>query len=222
MPENGGGATPENPAVRRYRTIPVIAVVALSLVMVFLAARQITANARFSGLLQLSDAVDRGSNISPEAFDRYLPDTVAIVNEDICRQDILNAGKKVVMRDLDRRNPLIDPHWNEVVASAQRYIRHGLSCLPTDGDLWLRLAMLREVEAAPGDEIAALMQQSQMLDPASGPLIVTRMSLWSRLPETVLQAAGPSFSTDLATLCAKQPQSVPERFRPQCRPETPR
>ncbi len=176
---------------------------ALSLLCVYLAALDFREQYRFADLI----SVGREADINPKIPNKRLRPQVKYALEipaaGICRTDILKAGAAVLIRDLDRQNPDQDyESWAAAISVAEGFFLHALSCMPADGNIWLRLAIVRQQIAEEPVETARLLSLSQHYAPSEAGVLRIRMQFWNTLSERSLQLALPAIKADIRTLCS--------------------
>ncbi|MCM2477820.1 hypothetical protein HGO38_30705 [Rhizobium sp. CG5] len=167
--------------------------------------QQVT-TARFATLMLLAKKIELGQPVSRDAIPTYIQQVPDIVEAGTCRSDVVRAGLTVVLADLDRQNSTDDyDAWAAAMERSQNYLRHALSCLPADGNLWLRLAMVRFAVAAEPRELASLMSQSVNLAPVEPNIVAGRFVMWNKMNAATLQEASRSVESDLRLLLSQAP-----------------
>ncbi len=143
----------------------------------------------------------RGEKVGADALRNYSARTSSIVEADECRSDVLSAGLSILLADLDTRNPTTDADgWMAALVRADHYVSHVLGCRPTDGDAWVRLAMVRQALGTDDDELANLMERSAWYAPAEHDTVLARFEVWRKADETTLVQASSVFDHDLLTV----------------------
>lgn len=124
----------------------------------------------------------------------------AFEEKSTCRSDIVLASATLVLADLDHTNSAADFNaWQNKLDRAEKSIRHDLTCLPANGNLWLGLATIRWAQNAPPKDIASLMQRSQYYSPAQEDVLLGRLAMWNRMSATALKTAGAAVLSDVKT-----------------------
>lgn len=184
------------------RVRPAIALfVVISAILLAFSIRELAASVRFARVMQLARHLETGSPVSRGTVTRLAGVADDVVSDGYCRTDIVRAGLTVKLAELDQRNSYHDyDAWAGAIAAAEKYLRHAIGCRPTDGNLWLRLAMVRRAVAEQPTEIAFLMQQSVYYAPAEQGVLVGRFAVWNDAAATTLEAARSAVETDLATV----------------------
>lgn len=184
------------------RVRPAIALlVVLCGVVLAVSIRELVASVRFDRVMQLARHLETGSPVNRGTVTRLAGVADAVVSGGYCRSDIVRAGLTVKLAELDQRNSYHDyDAWAGALAAAENYLRHAIGCRPTDGNLWLRLAMVRRAVAEQPTEIAFLMQQSVYYAPAEQAVLVGRFAVWNDAAAGTLEAARSAVETDLATV----------------------
>lgn len=162
---------------------------------------ELRATARFGQLMLMARYLETGTPVTRASVTNLAAWADGVVSDDYCRSDIVRAGLTVKLAELDQRNSYYDyDAWAEGLAATERYIRHAIGCTPTDGNFWLRLAMVRRAIAERPEEIAFLMQQSVNYAPAEQAVLAARFIVWNAAGERTLQAARAALDTDVQTL----------------------
>lgn len=177
-------------------------VMAASLLVMNAAFKETWHSSRFSNVLSLAKAIDTYGSLPNESMLSVMDDLAEIPDENICRSDIVKAGMSLVLKDLDRR------YQTEEAASrsnglifAERYLRHALKCLPVDGNVWLRFAMVRYARTSNVDELSQLISMSQQLAPAEENVILGRFVLWNNEALQLQQKAAAAYIADKNAVC---------------------
>jgi hypothetical protein len=165
------------------------------------AVTDIRQSARFADIFLVAERLEQSGQISPETIARTAANTDIIVSGDYCRSDIVMAGTTLVLNRLDTANEITGyDAWAKAADDAERYIRHAVSCLPTDSNLWLRLAIVRAVIAQEPKSIARLMTMSARLAPADELALLARVYFWNHLNVATLENARTTVESDVSLL----------------------
>jgi hypothetical protein len=120
-----------------------------------------------------------------------------------CRADILRAAMTIEMAALDLESITSDySSWAEAIDRADRFITHYVDCLPTDGNGWLRKALVSRAIAEVPEELAELLDRSTRFAPAEGEVLRGRLALWKVVSARTIALASASLRQDLATILA--------------------
>jgi hypothetical protein len=191
---------------RRFMTLSLALktslVVSTCLLGLSLSAREFMVSARDYDLFYAAHRIDRGQPVNI-AYVSSLLDTVD--RQDIvCRHDVVTAVTTARFHVLDVLNGSLTKveHWDEIVAKAGRYAEKAVTCFPTDGTLWLRLAVIRWVANAPADSIATAMIHSQHFAPVESGAVLGRLTLWNRLSRAAVVEGRKAAIADLAILAS--------------------
>ncbi|MFK3781092.1 hypothetical protein [Agrobacterium sp. NPDC089420] len=193
----------------------IIAVTVLSF-----AAQALSETRRFSDIIALAKIADEANGLAPDLLAKTVEGLRPVMAEKICRSDIIKAGLRLVMADLDANGSDDTSEAGTArLGLAETYIRHALSCFPANGDVWLRLAMVRSLRNAAPMEIAVLMNFSQLYGPADANLISGRFVMWQAFPEGTLPEAEAARKADVAIVCGKEGEILRWTLRHICKPE---
>lgn len=190
---------------RLRKILAVVPVLVISIFVLSVATQAFSQSRRFSDIVALARIADDNSGLAPDLLAETVPELQPIVSEKICRSDIVKAGLRLVLADLDANG--VDPASDSGAARlgfAETFIRHSLFCFPANGDVWLRLAMVRSLRNASPMEVAVLMNFSQLYGPADANLIRGRFVMWQQFPKNTLPEAEPAREADTAVVCGRQ------------------
>ncbi|MBB4526541.1 UNVERIFIED_ORG: hypothetical protein M2435_006612 [Rhizobium sophorae] len=169
-----------------------------SALLVF-AVADIRQSAQFADIFLVAKRLEQSGKVSPEILARTAANTDAIVSGDYCRSDIVMAGATLVLTRLDTANQITDYNaWVRASNEAERYMRHAVSCMPTESNLWLRLAIVRAVIVQEPRAIARLMIESAWLAPVDEVALSARVYFWNRLHQATLEEARTSVESDIS------------------------
>ncbi|CUX47034.1 hypothetical protein [Agrobacterium fabrum] len=192
--------------VMRLRKILAVApVLVISVFVLSVAAEAFSQSRRFSDIVAMAKIADDNNGLAPALLAATVPELSSVVTEKICRSDIVKAGLRLVLADLDANGA--DPASASGMARvdfAETFIRHSLFCLPANGDVWLRLAMVRSLRNASPMEVAVLMNFSQLYGPADANLIRGRFVMWQKFQRDALPQAVAARDADTAVVCGKE------------------
>ncbi len=189
------------------RDIPTASRVAIGLIVfllsigfIVISTRELVITAETAEIVFLAKNVEE-SKIFPLAiislYARNSHET--IIKKKICRSDFVKAGATLVLMNLDLQDSESDyPGWELALSTADEYIRAAIACLPTSGNLWARLAMLKLAAGEDPKEVGRLMTIAQRLAPAEINELTNRLRIWNRVSEPTLNYAKPAVLKDLA------------------------
>jgi len=165
------------------------------------AVADIRQSARFADIFLVATRLEQSEQVSSETLARTAADTDTIVSGDYCRSDIVMAGTTLVLNRLDTANEITGYEaWSKAADHAERYMRHAVSCMPTESNLWLRLAIVRAVIAQEPKSTARLMAMSARLAPADELALLARLYFWNHLNATTLENAQTTVESDVSLL----------------------
>jgi len=196
----------ETAAVQPSRSPVILAFAIVVLGFLGFALSELWTTARFTTLQRLAVKLEHGETVRGKAVGYYAASTDRIIDGGYCRYDIIRAGVTTTLADIDRLNGSNNRKgWNEAVARADRLLLHAIGCVPTDGNYWVRLAMVRWTKGEKPDELARLLQQSAWLAPAEKNVLAARFFLWNRVSVATLERAKETLQTDLMTTLIHPP-----------------
>lgn len=180
-------------------------VMAASLLVLSYAFKETWYSSRFANVLSIAQDVDTYGSVPNETLLASMDSLSEIVDDNVCRSDIVKAGMSLVLKDLDYRYQLqeIASRSNGLIF-AERYLRHALKCLPVDGNVWLRFAMVRYARTSNLEELAHSISLSQQLAPAEENIILGRFALWNSAPAQLQQKAAAAYNADKNAVCGSR------------------
>lgn len=205
------------PLAAARRAAPFILVTMVVGLVVFMLAEAMPQTARFASFVRLAGDVRVEGAISDRKLASAQVYLAPIIEQHICRSDILKAGMRLLLLDLDRKiaSQSVEER-RESLGFAETYLRHGVSCLPQDGDVWLRLAMIRQLRNSFPEEVATLANMSQMMAPADPDVLEARFSLWKILPPETLALTETARTADINLLCSQKGAGVRRNVKDVC------
>ena len=170
-------------------------------VSLWLGVEQLRLSARYGDMTAAAESLRHGEGLSPAALEVAHWKAMTLVTSGDCRADLLRAGLQLILADLDRQNSYSGyDAWAAAMADADAYIVHGISCTPTDGNLWARLAMVRWAIGENPQEMHWLLQQSIDYAPAEFGVLTARFIVWRKASAATLVTARDAAEADLLTL----------------------
>lgn len=191
------------------------AVTALSLTALSLSVVQISRFIRFGDVIHLAARLDRGEPVVPATVSGATVWAQGVMDDGICQHDFIKSALTVLLTDLDHQDQDRDYEgWARSLDRAEGFARFALGCAPTDGDLWLRLAMVQQAIGEQSQEIARLITFSQLYAPAEGNVIAGRYRLYNRLTPATLSMAANTVAADFVILCSPTAAHLRRRLPP--------
>ncbi len=189
----------------RIRANPLLvgAVIAISLVVLWLCAVQVSRLILFGNLPYFAQKIERGEAIGRDIGEQLISNADAVREARICQSGFVNGGLSVILINLDHQDQDQDyAGWAAALERADKFTRFALACFPTDGNLWLRTAMVQQAIGERSDEIAKLVTYSQLYAPAEEAVIFGRYRLYNRLTESTLALLSDIIAADFKIICS--------------------
>jgi len=166
-----------------------------------LAASELHRSIEFADMFLVAKQIEQNGAVSTKSLSRVVDMPAEVVAEGHCRSDIIMAATTIVLQQVDNTSQANDYEgWISAVAVAETLLQHALSCMPTNSNLWLRLAVVRAVIAEDPQATAQLMAQSVKLAPADQMDLLARLYFWNRFSEATLKSSNPLVEQDLDLL----------------------
>ncbi|MGZ2381502.1 hypothetical protein [Rhizobium leguminosarum] len=200
-----------------------IAFVIVTVVLAALAGRELYASIRTASMSIIAERIERGETVADDVLTKYAVRSVDAVDGHYCRSDIVAAGVTLVLAQLDRQNVNVNyDAWAAAASSARRYLRHALSCMPTNSNFWLRLAAVQSTISEEPASIAGMMKRSVALAPYDQVMILTRFYFWNDFTDATLATARSALDSDLMTMLKRgdrcRVNATIRKISPQLRP----
>lgn len=174
----------------------------ICLLLAITALKQIDLSREAADVVYLGQRLNLSNSIDSAAVETRMEDVFRLAQAGVCRSDVVISSATVVLADVDFKNPDDDyEEWANAVISARDYLLHALTCIPTRGDLWLRLAMIQNAAGENPSEVVSLLSQSQLMAPSEGDVVFGRLRFWSRLSDTTLDLGTSVLEKDIMTAC---------------------
>jgi hypothetical protein len=166
-----------------------------------LAVSELHRSVEFADMFVVAKQIEQDGAVSANSLSRVASMPAKVVAGGYCRSDIVMAAATIVLTQIDTENQANDYEgWLSAVTEADKFLQHALSCMPTDSNLWLRLAVVRAVIAEDPQATAQLMAQSVKLAPADQIALLARLYFWNRFSEATLKNSEPMVEQDLGLL----------------------
>ena len=187
--------------------------IAFSALALWLSAVQISRMVRFGALPRMAYLLESGHIADKTSLDALLPAVEELRSTGICQSMFVKSGLTVLLASLSLEDQDADYNgWAAGVERAEAFARYTLGCMPTNGSVWLRLAMLRQVVSEQPREILELMRHSQAYAPAEAQVLAGRYALYNRLTASTLEQLSGIVTTDLQIVCSKSGDVVRDKL----------
>ncbi|WP_313556541.1 hypothetical protein [Agrobacterium cavarae] len=124
----------------------------------------------------------RGGSFHPKRLEELRIEATELALTASCNSLILRAAVTVAMHDLDGQNSNRDyEKWSHSISDAIVVLTTASACLPTDGDIYLRLAMVEWKIAASKKRNTLLLSLSHKYAPYELEILNARLLMWERL-----------------------------------------
>ncbi len=175
-----------------------ILLAAFSLILLFIAFGEIDTSSRSSGISAVSKQLESGQSVRLDVIAHYAKEAHDASLAGACRTDVLMSGATVVLANLDMVSPVIDfDRWSSSIQDAQVYFERALICWPSNGNFWLRLAMIKRAIAEVPLEQRQLLTRSQTHAPAEDEVVRARLMYYTRLEEPTIAEVHAQLSLDI-------------------------
>ena len=166
-----------------------------------LAIRELHYSIQFADMFVVAKQIEQGGAVSTKSLSRVAGMPEEVIAGGYCRSDIVMAATTIVLRQIDAADQASDYEgWFSAVTTAEKFLQHALSCMPTNRNLWLRFAVVKAVIAEDPEATAQVMAQSVKLAPADQTTLLARLYFWNRFSEATLKSSGPLVEQDLDLL----------------------
>lgn len=149
------------------------------------------------GLAARLEAKEIRNDLPPSRDERWQ----AVSSTKACDSETLYAGLVVMLLKLDQVNVTTNPkEWATGMDGGERFLKHVTDCLPSDGNAWLRLAMVQRAIAEQPDEICTLVEKSRAYAPFEALTLSARIRLYKRLNKVTVSACSDVIRRDFQTV----------------------
>ncbi|MEJ1157534.1 O-antigen ligase family protein [Prosthecomicrobium sp. N25] len=127
-------------------------------------------------LLRIAGQIESNYPVDPQAVAPYLePARLAAVARS-CRSDSLRAAVTITLKQAD-----LEADRAAALARAEALLSAALACFPTEGNFWLRLAMVQALAGADPENLAPLAVLSQRYAPAEYQVVMARAAFLGQI-----------------------------------------
>jgi hypothetical protein len=180
-----------------------VALVSVGVLSATIAIAELRDSIELSSVSILADRLRNEQNIDFQTLQKITNTFEQDASLVSCRRDSLADALTVHLSYLDRLNETENyDEWVKGIERTSSFIQASIRCSPADGNLWLRMAMLRHAAVFLTAETADLMRRSVEFSPAQVNVLLARLEVWSKMGETELELASTSVSSDLYSLLA--------------------
>lgn len=189
------------------------ALIGLSAAVLWLSAVQISRMARFGVLPQAAYRIDSGVAVEKAAITALVPVAEELRATGVCQAIFVKSGFTVELAALDLEDQTANyAAWATALDRAEIFARHALGCLPTNGNFWLRFAMLRQAVGEQPNELLELVRNSQAYAPAEAEVVAGRYAFYNRLTGGTLTLLSDIIAKDIGVICSESGSTVRERL----------
>jgi len=162
---------------------------------------QLQITVKFYDLLYLNANLDKRDSGNSVMLDHTARLANALVEQSVCRSDLLEAGLNFLMLRNDVEDPNTDyVSWEKSLTESERFLEHGLHCIPTSAVFWAKLAIVKQAESENSQELARLLTMSQHFSPTEIGPIWMRFFVYRRASPSTIDASRETIEADLQTL----------------------
>jgi hypothetical protein len=176
--------------------------VAAAIIVGNLAILQTVKYAKFNELRTWANKVESNGRL-------YSADTLPVgkmstlIVDKECQARFVNSALTLALVAIDDIRTTTDSDGpSRALDDAARLIIQGISCHPTSGNLWLRLAMITHVREQLGASVVAFLRLSQLYTPAERDVLQGRYAQYARMSHQQLVLLSDSLEKDLGTICS--------------------
>jgi hypothetical protein len=146
----------------------------------------------------VAERLEAGRSLEPAYLAARASDVLAATDRAGCRSGILRPGLSVVLHNAAATNQARDyDGWVKAHTIAQDYLAAMARCLPSDGNLWLREALVDRAIAEDPADLVRRMALATRLAPSEDHQILARIHFWKTASPQTLAAGQALASQDL-------------------------
>lgn len=166
-----------------------------------IATAELGKSIELSSVSVLADRLRKEDPIDSDVLSKIATDLGTDSDMVSCRSDILSDVLTVHLHYLDRLDETENyEEWARGIERASAVVEDAIGCFPADGNLWGRLAMLRQAAVSLPAETAELMSRSVELSPAQTNVIVARFEVWRKMDAAAVKFVEHTLRKDLDSL----------------------
>lgn len=163
------------------------------LAIAFYSITLVTEDVRQSYMLSVANDLEYGRDVDAKQISRAADMVLQPSFGDHCRSDILRPALSVVLYNLNSTNQARDyKRWAATQEASAAFITSMIRCLPNDGNVWLREALMSKAVAEDPESLRQKMSIARALMPYEAPQMLARLYFWKHLSPLAL-----SMSSDL-------------------------
>ena len=183
---------------KRRPTFADVAIITLVIFSSYVAMTRAKDVITYSNVRAWAAALDNDVPMDAPALLRVAQNLSGDTGFGTCDAVLVRSAITVSLAALDRvdRDAEYDA-WASLLQRSQALVTHGLTCMPADGNLWLRLAMLRQASGEVQQEQATLLTLSQRYSPAEFRTLVGRLAQWNRVSSATVERARSEVVSDV-------------------------
>ncbi|MBW6426042.1 hypothetical protein KX729_32215 [Rhizobium sp. XQZ8] len=186
----------------RRRTLRHGVLICIIVIISYNSFSEVRRTAQYGGLLRSAAKVESGEAVDRITVQKLAESTEVLVRTRECRGDIIKAALTILLLNLDNENSRTDyDGWSASLLRADKFVVQALSCQPTNGNFWLRLAMTRQSIAEQPEELRLFLELSQKYAPAEERVTEGRFLLYSKVGDLTLSRLNDLILADLRTIC---------------------
>lgn len=159
-------------------------------------------NARSQDIVSAARQLEKSrTSYTPAQLDELTASDGMAVALETCRSDILRPALSVQLVSAAVRDPGADfDGWSKAMDGAQKFASHMARCMPSEGNAWVREALLsRAIAEAPG-ELSEKIAVAAALSPYEYTQLQARLVFWSKASPATLKASQDTLTADLGTI----------------------
>lgn len=179
-----------------WRRTNVLLLILACMAVASFAIWQFFITARYGTYTTLASMIEKGEAVSAAAVSDYAARADALPAT--CRSDLLGAVITVSMQNVEQMRSVGDQvGWVASLRAMEPRLHRALACVPTDGMLWERLAVVRWFLGGSAQEQARLLTLSQAYAPGELDVVRARMVQWTRVTPAVVDLAQDALGSDI-------------------------
>jgi hypothetical protein len=194
--------------VFRKPTVLSIFVQGLAALFVVLGLLELQRAGKAESFIDLARRIESGSSVDPAYVAVYVRRIEANQENGHCRASLLRAELTILLHHLDLSEVWDQPDArSKAVATTLAFLDRAEACLPTDGNIPLRRAMVSLAAGGAMPDVGKDMRRSQHFAPAERNILSSRYRVWNVLDVANLQDSRKEVLADIASICS-QPDLV--------------
>ncbi len=189
----------------KKRRVSALVVVGLAIctISVAIALREVFLYSLYGDLQYWAEKIERNEPVELRTLQKLDKIAADLLVSGECQSQFIKAVVSLRLIAVDNVNQDREyEKWSSAVIDADAAVDFAALCLPTDGNLWLRMAMIKSSVAEQPDDVAKYLRRSQLYAPSEYNVVRGRFLLYNKLAPSSLELVKNILRYDTNILCS--------------------